>query len=301
MSNISIAGYAAISKLDAEETAALTRVLNTPELLRQAEFIAESVFIPQEPAPMPQLPESPKLSQAWFAAAFLGAEASRKHFEKCGFPEAVWRDTLTDLPVWLRNEKRNAGVTGLGPLAREWEVILYHGGVTRHGRLECNSEYFFKQESLRDSKGNIILAEGDPLINLHIPEDGPMKIADCGESMRRMADFFDRYRQDFKWKGFVCQSWLLDRQLCNMLPASSNIVKFQKLGVKYFIAETQSTLFRIFGNTPPDKVVNPSTLQRNAAEFLRNGGKFCSEGIYISRSSAESVDYDLEKLIGRFQ
>ena len=302
MIDISIEDYAVISCLSPEETVALRAILDDPVIFHQARFIADTCFIPEGIEPIPQFPESPELAKAWFAAAYLGAGASYEHFKKLGFPEKVWRDTLSDLVIWLRNEERNSSVIGLGPLARDWEVVLYHGGVTRHGRLECNSEYFFKHGPLLDAANKIILDNGAPVINLHIPEDGPMKMSDCGESMRRMAEFFDEYRSDFKWQGFICQSWLLDRQLVELLPENSNILKFQKWGVKYLLEEChENTVFRIFGNTAPDAVADPTFLQRNAVEFIRNGGKFRSEGIYVPREAVEAVNYDLEKLIASGQ
>lgn len=296
MHDISIEEYAVISRLTPEETAALRAILDDKELKDMAAVIAEKCFITGEMLPLPDWQENNRLSQAWFAAAYIGSSASREHYRRRGFPESVWRESLTDMPIWLRNAKLNSNVIGLEK-ARQWTVMLYSGAVTRHGRLECNSEHYYAYEDLTDDVGNIMLAHGDPVINLHIPEDGPMKMIDCGESMRRMAEFFAQYRSDFNYKGFVCASWLLDRQLSDMLPESSNILKFQQLGQRYILNETEEPIFRIFGSRQIDEIASPTTLQRNAAAFIKAGGKFRNEGFFIPRQEAEEVDYDLESLI----
>ena len=96
----------------------------------------------------------------------------------------------------------------------------------------------------------------------------------------------------------ICQSWLLDTQLADMLPESSNIIKFQKLGMHYPVEEAADTVFRIFGSQDPLSIEKPTLLQRKAAEFLRNNGVFREEGMVILRSKLEEVNFDLGKLTG---
>jgi len=70
-----------------------------------------------------------------------------------------------------------------------------------------------------------------------------------------------------------------------MLSPDYNIVKFQDLGIHYPVGETRDSVFRIFGTpeTDPDSVENPTSLQRKTAEFIRNGGKFMEEGMFITK------------------
>ncbi len=289
--------FAQVSELSARESDALRTIIADRSVMAMAETIAEECFFPGN-APAPHVfPESADLSRAWFAAAFLSFKASRDHYRSLGFPDEVWRDTMTDLKVWLRNEERNRGVIGLGPLARSWEPSLYHGAVTRHGRLECNTECHYEHEPLREDNGQIILEPGDAVINLHIPEDGPLDLGECSASLRRIARFFAQCRPDYPWKGFLCESWLLDRQLLAMLPPRSHIADFQALGQHYIMYPTDSTLFRIFGTADPFAIANPTSLQRNAARFLKAGGHFIEEGMFIPRAAIETADFDLTALL----
>ena len=286
--------FAAISGLNDSEKAALSEILRNQSIMQMAQEIAAKCYQNNPPQELEIFPESAELAQSWFAAAYLSMDYSRNKFRKLGFPEAVWLDTMSDMVIWLRHEKRNYGVYGLGKVARLWTAFLYNGNVIRRGRLECNTEYYFKANA--DGKNHLLPAPGAPVINLHIPEDGPLDIRLCSQSLKMMAEFFAECKRDYNWQGAICQSWLLDRQLGCMLTEDSNIIKFQQLGIHYSVDEKADTVFRIFGAQDPFTVKNPTTLQRKAAAFLRQGGVFREEGLFIPRSKLEAVDFNLEKL-----
>ena len=292
------AQFSEYCKLSPEEFKVLLEILNDPELVEWAHLIADQCFIPETAGSAPELPEGERLAKAWFAAAFFGAEAAKEHYRKKGLPVEVLYETMTDITAWLRNSKRNHGVIGLS-YARLWEVMLWHGEVTRHGRLECNTESFYDGPELTDESGSALVKKDDPVIQLHIPEDGPMDLDSCGRSMKRMSEFFAQYRPDYHWAGFSCVSWLFDPQLLPMFPNHSNVLKFHALGCSYPVDIKSDTKFRVFGSFDPDTIKNPTTLQRNAAVFLRSGGVFKEGGLFIPRKAVEAVNYDLEKLFIR--
>ena len=294
------ADFTVIAGLNNAESAALHDILSDKAVMEMAEVIARECFQRYPAEDLKIFPENETLSRAWFAAAYLSIDYSRKRFQQLGLPEAVWLDTMSDMVLWLRNEQRNSNVIGLGTVARLWTAVLYNGDVLRFGRLECNQSYRFRGEDIFDAGKNLLLARDSEVINLHIPEDGAMNMVSCSKSLKMMADFFARYRPEHHWQGFICQSWLWDTQLQSMLPESSNIVKFQKLGVHYPVDEPADTVFRIFGSQDPFSVKAPTTLQRKAAEFLKNGGVFREEGLFIPRHEIEKVDFDLAKLPGIF-
>ena len=281
--SISIEEFSKRCQLIAEETEALRDILGNKSIMAIAEKIAENCFYPEDSKDIPEYPECDDLSRAWFAACYLAAESAEKHYIRRKYPMETLFESMTDLGIWLRNTKRNYGVIGLSANCRIWQKSIFTGAVIRLGRLECNSEHYYNKDSLRDENGNIILQSGDAVINMHIPEDGPMDIDECKKSMQRMREFFARYRPDYNWKGFLCESWLLDRQLRDMLDAESNILKFQDLGYNYDIGEYEGTIFRVFGTVPPEKVQNPNRLQRNMISFIKSGGKFRCGGLFIPR------------------
>lgn len=301
MSMLSFDDFVRISRLNELEAATLRQLLADDSVMAMAREISCKEFFPANGERFVPPEESPKLAQAWFAAAYLSFNSSFERYRELNIPVEIWQDSLTDLAVWLRHKFRNHRVVGLGPAGRSWQAAIYQGKVIRTGRLECNSEFHYRYEPLYDRSGRIILQKGDPVINLHIPEDGPLDMIACSSSIRRMADFFARYRPDFHWRGFLCESWLLDRQLRPMLAETSNIIKFQNLGQHYITDEPCDTVFRLFGYADPAAVQNPTSLQKSVIEFLQRGGKFIEEGMFIPRHIVEAADFDLTRLDGQFQ
>ena len=294
---MNIGDFAAMTGLKTEEIAALNDFQKNHNIMQMARQIAEKSFQTEPVEELKIFPESPQLAAAWFVAAYLSIDYSRNKFRSLGYPEFVWLDTMSDMPIWLRHEQRNNNVIGLGEVARWWTALLYNGKIIRRGRLECNTSFIYKGDDVLEPAHHLLLARGDKVINLHIPEDGAMSMDLCSKSLKSMAEFFAECHPEYNWKGFICQSWLLDRQLCSMLPDSSNIVKFQKLGVHYPVDIPADTLFRIFGNQDISQIPNPTLLQRKAADFLRNGGVFREEGMFIERSKLEKFNFDLDKLL----
>lgn len=281
--------FATVSELNSNEISALQVIVADKSLMAKAAELENCYF--ETPADKRaeinfNRTDGGDHSRVRFGAAFLAARRVPGFFAAHGFPESVMLESMTDLKVWLRNEMRHRDVCGLSFRALIWQFMLYEASVTRHGRLECNTDHTYNREILKDPAGNILLSPGDKVINLHIPEDGPMLPESCLESMRRMAKFFAEYLPQTDWKGFICESWLLDTQLRPMLPEKSNIIKFQDLGQHYFIREDRDAVFRIFGtpDADPDSVKNPTSLQRKAAEFIRSGGKFVEEGMFIHKN-----------------
>ncbi len=122
-----------------------------------------------------------------------------------------------------------------------------------------------------------VLSPGDPIINLHIPADGPLLPELCADSVRRMWDFFHQ-QTDFKVKAVCCESWLLDPQFPKILPPESNMLKFQMAG--YLMPEYgESDCFgRVFGlksRTEGIQSVPWNTSMRKAfGKFSTEGGHF---------------------------
>src|SRR5262249_30698373 len=119
------------------------------------------------------------------------------------------------------------------------------------------------------------LAPGDPVLHIHIPAGSPMDPAACGESFAAASTFFGRHFPERPFVAFTCSSWLLDPTLQALLPAASNIARFQR--EVYLLpgrAAGKSTLVRVFGDVPPDLTHAPrdTTLRRAILDHLLAGG-----------------------------
>jgi hypothetical protein len=123
-----------------------------------------------------------------------------------------------------------------------------------------------------------VLSPGDPVLHIHIPEGNPMDFDQCGESLRAACDFFPRHLPEYPFRAFACSSWLLDRQLQDMLSPSSNIARFQR--EMYLLpsgGSGRSTLERVFGRVPadlsdPSQAPRDTSLRRALIDHLHRGG-----------------------------
>jgi hypothetical protein len=138
--------------------------------------------------------------------------------------------------------------------------------------------------TLAKSEWQLVLEKETPVIGVHIPATGPMTPEKCIAAYAAALDFFPRYFPAFAFKAFDCESWLLDAQLRDYLPAGSNIVRFMD---EYRLypwpnANDGQTLERIFGFGTRvldlDRAPRDTALRRAIVAHMRNGGRWRQGG-----------------------
>ena len=80
--------------------------------------------------------------------------------------------------------------------------------------------------SLSKNNWEKVLSPGDPVISIHIPANGSLNPESVDESLEKSTIFFREYYPDYKYKAFVCYSWLMDPQLIDLLGPDKNIARF---------------------------------------------------------------------------
>lgn len=129
-----------------------------------------------------------------------------------------------------------------------------------------------------------VLSSGEPILQIHIPADGPMTHAECGASLAQALDFFPRYFPERPFKGFTCVSWLLDPQFGDILPPGSNIVSFHREFYLFPVQRGDEQVFeRVFGGKPEDlsTASRETSMQRAILDFMAAGGLMRSCGGFI--------------------
>ncbi len=170
------------------------------------------------------------------------------------------------------------GADSMGSTFGEKEGRITGNAVNEHGFVEQ------AQITILLSEWEEYIKPGDLLLDIHIPENGPMTPEDCIEALKRAPVFFEKYLPEQEFKGFVCISWLLDPQFGNILAPTSNIIRFQLLGHLFPVPNESDAFWRIFGikNQKIGVPENPQTsLQRAAASLLKANGRFYCGGIFI--------------------
>ncbi len=190
-------------------------------------------------------------------------------YEKRGISHEIYVDTMTDIRVWAYNHKRASGHLGLSELA--WVSGSAKLGRFKLGRLQYNFTQYSK-ESERDA--SLPLSTGDCMLDVHIQQDGAFTDEMCGESLAMAAEFFRSQYPDRDIKGFMCHSWLLSPGLSQVLPETSNIIKF---GKRFTIIDNQAendgqAIERIFDTKFKSADSKPTSLQIKAKALLDAGG-----------------------------
>ena len=213
-----------------------------------------------------------------------------KLYQSKSYPQKMLNSISQDLALWLQQMEIDLGLWGITARLFNWFKDELNGNVKQFVRLQCNDIHYFAQERTF-SEGENSIAPGDPCINLHIPASGALDIAQCLDSLREMVEFSHKFNSDFNFKAIVCYSWLLDPQLQKMLPPDSNIIKFQSLGHIYPLPEhnqDEEVCWRLWGAETARKALSErpckTTLQKNAIDFLRNGGHFQAGCLVIFRN-----------------
>jgi hypothetical protein len=142
-----------------------------------------------------------------------------------------------------------------------------------------------KSMRLEASEWAPALAPGDPVLHIHIPAGPPpLSHALCGQSIREALAFFPRHFPDRPFKALVCQSWFLDPQFERILPASSNIVRFQQ---EFYLLPTawndSSALYPVFGHGTQDVrgLARKTAMQKAVAKHIEDGGHFRGGGCVL--------------------
>lgn len=120
------------------------------------------------------------------------------------------------------------------------------------------------------------LSAGDPVLNLHIPAGAPLDFDACRDSFTRAAAFYPRhFPESAAPRAVVCGSWLFNPGLCDILPATSNIVRFQRAFLRVPLpgATAGQTYERVF--SPHARAVRreqlATSLQRRLFDHIAAG------------------------------
>lgn len=124
------------------------------------------------------------------------------------------------------------------------------------------------------------------VLDIHIPDKnaGRLTIELCKDAFLRAFEFFPKHFPDFIYKGFMCNTWILEPKFQKILPPESNIVLFQKLfHLIPIIGGEENMLDSVFPGVPADQIntIKNTSLQRLILDNKKHGIYFNNVGGYI--------------------
>lgn len=144
----------------------------------------------------------------------------------------VYRNRNNGQVLALVNEP--LAFTADGYVIHENETIAWESQpIRRRGKMVSGTPISPRGQTLRESrtldltKWECVLQKGDFVIDMHIPGGGGLTLEACGDSMRQVAAFTERFFPEKKARVFYCSSWLFNTLFEQKLP-NSNITKFMQ-------------------------------------------------------------------------
>lgn len=190
---------------------------------------------------------------------------TREMYQKKGIAEKIFVDTMKCFPRFIEEHRVSYGVYGFD---RDfWTPRQIAMQLFRIGELEYELEK-------RDHKS---------LISLHIPSDAVMTKERCRESYELAREFVREYYPEWQAQSYGCASWLLAPGLREILPETSNIIRFQAgFDIVHVEEDNKDFLEWVYKRVDIsyEELPEDTSLQRNMKQYLLKGGKIGeAEGI----------------------
>lgn len=185
----------------------------------------------------------------------------RNLYRERELPETVLYETARDILYKAGVCKKRFGICGLTEVF--WHRRFFKGNLFGIGRLQYEIipiEHDFPPYA----------KTGDPVYNIHIPENGGLTEEAINASFAEAKAFFG-VTGDMV---VMCRSWLLYPPLYPMFPEGSNLQKFYE---RFTILESHETdngeMYRIFDKTTDDfsSLPDKNRLQHNMIGYLKDG------------------------------
>lgn len=230
---------------------------------------------------LPDLPERfGPIRRYFYVYVFLAAlPHAQSYCRGRGIAEDTIRHTLMDLGRKMALYRRRHGAGGFD--LQGWLTLHFRGTIFDLGRLQ------FQRACLRTRTGEAIAAAGlpdgpgAPTLSVHISNSmGPMSPSACDAAFEQARTFFAAHFPEEQYSTAVCHSWLLDEQLGEYLPESSNIMRFQRRFTLAYTPEANdlSVLQFVFDRVPTsgdgillDELPQTTHLERSIVNHLRSG------------------------------
>jgi hypothetical protein len=199
----------------------------------------------------------------------------RRYHEQHGVDAVTsWR-TLVDVGRNVAIYRDRYGVRGFDDVG--WVRHHLTGCLYDLGRLQFERSRLGTTFARLMREDGLAVEPGEPVISVHIPRyAGPLQADLVDQAFDRARSFFPGRFADEHPRFFVCGSWLLDPVLADHLPATSNILDFQRRFTvrRHDEPDDDATLLFVYGtpDLPRSSYPRSTSLERGVMSHLDAGG-----------------------------
>ena len=203
-------------------------------------------------------------------------------------PYSIYRSKITGeiIPVLHDGmEVNDYGYLALEAPAAFKATMKIENGVLTCNRIDTKSarvQSELVQYALSDIE--LLITQGMPVLNMHIPEVGPLTPESVSESIAMAKEYFTA--KGYPAKVAVCESWLLDPALQEYGTAAKNILSFQDRFALYpWNSDGSEAVGRVFGRgtdvSDPDILPGDTGLRRGLRAYLKTGKPLRDTGGFL--------------------
>ncbi|MFC9181012.1 acyltransferase domain-containing protein [Streptomyces globisporus] len=229
---------------------------------------------------IPEWPDAPttlgSTGRYFYAHLFvLALPLALERQRQLGIPDDVIAATFADVGAKLTFYRLAHGTGGFD--RQRWIVRHFRGNLHRLGRLQFERAVLDLHAHGGGAAASGGPGHGDPVLQVHIPEDGPLSPAACDASLAAVRQFYAQHFPGLPHRHATCSSWLLDPQLAHHLPAGSNILAFQRRFTRFGARpvcddDVMEFVFHVKpGNADLSRLPQETALQRSLLRHLRAG------------------------------
>lgn len=186
-----------------------------------------------------------------------------EEYQKAGIAEEIFDATFYDITIWCEECRRTHQSYGLEEI--RWIALSLKMRLFRLGRLQFEPMTLC-EELVGQTLG---LKAGTPVLNVHIPAGEKLDYGACVEAMKWAEEFFGD-----TFEAYVCDSWLLSPVLGELLPETSNIMRFQRMfevvKVHHRFPQAEQRIFKEV-LAEKEKYQEDTLLQKKAKEYILSG------------------------------
>lgn len=214
------------------------------------------------------------------AASLALAERVYKKYREKGIPDGIYYGTMTDIAIWTDTLKREESIDGLKNIGWIYNILDFK--MFRVGRMQYQLyKSNFALSRVPVTKRHLLTIKNHKnVLNMHIPEGEPLDFEKCRASVQAARKFFKAYFPEYKFDGFVCDSWLLDPNNQLFMSENGNIRKFPELfdatlrtKINHFEIVKRLWGKRIIKRNEVKDFPENTDLQKRTKKYLLDGGK----------------------------
>lgn len=241
-------------------------------------YIEKKEFPPLEEKYNKLIPDNAFDGHFYILVGILNLEKLIEFYKEHDISNDILLHTLQDTAIFMMDRKSKT--RRLNVPSNFWLYKSYSGEAFRLGRMQ------FEMTTLKEDSTIPGLSKGDDILEGHVPQGEPMDHDACWESYKRSFPFFEEHF-GFYAKAVHLSTWMLDPALIEILPPTSNIVKWAN-DATLFPDILPATIGRfIFGdvNFDPKTAPRDTSLRRAILDHIEKGGKFVNRAGVILRET----------------